>query len=281
MAAVVGVAPATTKATRGSQRGVGWVLGMWTVGSCQELSREKRAAARGQVGPRAALLSTFRNVIAVSADAPLWVMLRLKAGKVPALVDTGAVFLRALWRGGIFVFDRIALFFLSAPCAVLADGTRGEVTNAVRLHVKLLDFAWDHEFKVLNGVPFPIILGLDFLRRNSMIVDVADIKFSFGFAPHCVGEFGARSEEVGGDTPARSFGRSVWGSVRSKRLGGCPQCGVFLARISRFVFFDLGHGQMCALWNRALCRSGLPRIGVRRRKRLYLETWWTNICNRG
>jgi len=96
MAAVVGVAPATTKATRGSQRGVGWVLGMWTVGSCQELSREKRAAARGQVGPRAALLSTFRNVIAVSADAPLWVMLRLKAGKVPALVDTGAVFLRAL-----------------------------------------------------------------------------------------------------------------------------------------------------------------------------------------
>jgi hypothetical protein len=83
---------------------------------------------------------------------------------------------------------------------VLADGTRGEVTNAVRLHVKLLDFAWDHDFKVLNGGPFPIILGLDFLRRTLMTVDVADRKFSFGFAPHRVGEFGARSDEVDGDT---------------------------------------------------------------------------------
>jgi hypothetical protein len=33
-----------------------------------------------------------------------------------------------------------------------------------------------------------------------MIVDIAEEKFSFGFAPHCIDEFGARSEEVGGDT---------------------------------------------------------------------------------
>jgi hypothetical protein len=72
------------------------------------------------------------------------------------------------------------------------------VTNAVRLHVKLLDFAWNHEFKVLNGGPFPVILGPDFLSRTSMVVDVAKKRFSFGFATHCVGEFGAQSEEGGG-----------------------------------------------------------------------------------
>lgn len=106
---------------------------------------------------------------------------------------------------------------------VLADGTRGEVTNAVRLHVKLLDFAWDHEFKVLNGGPFTIILGLDFLRRTLMTVDVAERKFSFGFAPHCVGEFGARSE-VGGETylngllaevSGAGFGKNGWSDALS------------------------------------------------------------------
>jgi hypothetical protein len=45
----------------------------------------------------------------------------------------------------------------------------------------------------LNGGPFPFILGLDFMRRTSMVVDVAKKRFSFGFAPHCVGEIGARS----------------------------------------------------------------------------------------
>jgi len=48
------------------------------------------------------------------------------------------------------------VFSLCSVCCVLADSSRGEVTNAVRLHVKLLDFAWDHEFKVLNGGPSPL-----------------------------------------------------------------------------------------------------------------------------
>jgi hypothetical protein len=45
---------------------------------------------------------------------------------------------------------------------MLADGQRCEVADTVRLHVKLLSFSWDHEFKVLRGRTFPAILGLDF-----------------------------------------------------------------------------------------------------------------------
>jgi hypothetical protein len=71
---------------------------------------------------------------------------------------------------------------LSMGC-VLADGTCCDVITLVRLHVKLLGFTWEHEFNVLNGGPFPIILGLNVLRRTSMVVDVASKRFRFRFAP--------------------------------------------------------------------------------------------------
>jgi hypothetical protein len=45
-----------------------------------------------------------------------------------------------------------------------------------------------------------------------MIVDVAEEKFSFGFAPHCVGEFGARSEVVGGGTKMHGLLAEVSGA---------------------------------------------------------------------
>jgi hypothetical protein len=72
---------------------------------------------------------------------------------------------------------------------LLANGQRFELTEAVKLHVKLLSFSWDHEFKVLSGGPFPVILGLDFMNRTGMMLDVASRKFSFGFAPGCSGVF--------------------------------------------------------------------------------------------
>jgi hypothetical protein len=115
-------------------------------------------------GPWAALLSTFHNVTPVSVDAPLWLKLRLKAGKVPALADTRAQF--SCMRSDVAEFlcftGEPCVFSPCSVCCVLADGTRGEVTNAVRLHVKVLDFAWDHEFKVLNGGPSPLSWALTF-----------------------------------------------------------------------------------------------------------------------
>ena len=47
---------------------------------------------------------------------------------------------------------------------VLADGKQCNVTNAVKIHVKIISFSWNHEFKILNGHPFLAILFLDFLQ---------------------------------------------------------------------------------------------------------------------
>lgn len=74
-------------------------------------------------------------------------------------------------------------------CCLLADGRLCEVTDAVKLHVTLLSFSWDHEFKVLKEGLFAVILGLNFVDRMKMLVDVASRKFSFGFAPGCSGAF--------------------------------------------------------------------------------------------
>ena len=66
-----------------------------------------------------------------------------------------------------------------------------------QLHVKLLGFSWDQEFKVLDGGPFPVILGLDFMRRTRMAVDVAAKTFQCGFAPHLTGQCGNPEGEMG------------------------------------------------------------------------------------
>ena len=64
-----------------------------------------------------------------------------------------------------------------------------QVSNAVKLHIGLLSFSWNHEFKILNGGPFPAILGLDFLQLTQMTLDLPPRSFSFAFAPDSVGSF--------------------------------------------------------------------------------------------
>ena len=61
----------------------------------------------------------------------------------------------------------------------------------------LLDYSWNHEFKVLNGGPFPIIFGIDFLRRTQMKVDVCSRTYSFVFAPGNIGSFSSANSEEG------------------------------------------------------------------------------------
>jgi hypothetical protein len=174
------------------------MLGLWASKTfSQELPSEehavgKRAVARWSGGLREKFLSSVQKIGVSPADSPLWVMLQLKVGMVPAFVDTGAQF--SCVRADVAEF----LYLTGEPCdfsscsvvCVLADGKRCEVTNAVKLHVKFLDFSWDHELKILNGGSFPVIWGLDFLRRTTIVVNVACKSFSFGFALHCRGEFG-------------------------------------------------------------------------------------------
>ena len=118
-------------------------------------------------------------------------------GKVPALVDTGAQFscVRADVAESLYLNGEPCAFTACSVNCLLADGRRCDVTDAVNLHVKLLSFSCDHEFKVLKGGPFPAILGLDFLGRTKMRVDVASRKFSFGFSPEVIGTFSGRERD--------------------------------------------------------------------------------------
>ena len=126
-------------------------------------------------------------------------MLSVKERKIPAIVDTGAQF--SCIRSDVIEY----LYLTGLPCSflpchlncLLADGTRGQISNAVKLHVGLLSFSWDHEFKVLNEGPFPAILGLDFLQRTRMTVDLPDRLFGFAFAPNSVGSFSVDTTDEG------------------------------------------------------------------------------------
>jgi len=97
----------------------------------------------------------------VPAEDPLWVVLKLKSGSIPALVDTGAQFSCIRTEVAEYL-RRVGEPCVFEPCLVgciLADGTRCDVTNSVRLQVKLSDFTWKHEFKLLNGGPSLLFSG--------------------------------------------------------------------------------------------------------------------------
>jgi hypothetical protein len=79
----------------------------------------------------------------------------------------------------------------------------------VKLHVKLLGFSWNFEFKILKGGSFPMILGLDFLAHTQMNIKVASRQFCFNFAPERNGTFG-----IGGGSPEEGqYLRSIWDEV--------------------------------------------------------------------
>jgi hypothetical protein len=157
-------------------------------------SSGKRATARRSAGPRAQFLNSLRKVTAAPRDSLLWVTLQLKVGKVPALIDTGAQFscLRSDVTEFLYLTGESCKFKSTSMTGLLADGRRCHINDAVQLHVKLLSFSWDHEFKVLREGPFPAILGMDFLTRTGMVVDAASRTFSFGFAPESRGSLSVR-----------------------------------------------------------------------------------------
>src|SRR5215468_1781270 len=68
----------------------------------------------------------------------------------------------------------------------------------VELHFLLGNFSWDFKFKVLNNAPFAVILGLDFFTHSGMVIDMANRKYHFGFAPDRVMKFQTMMNNEGG-----------------------------------------------------------------------------------
>ena len=71
----------------------------------------------------------------------------------------------------------------------VADGTKTQDNDAVKLYVRLLSFSCDHEFKILKAGTFSAILEMDFLQRTRMGIDVSPRTYSFAFAPYVVGSY--------------------------------------------------------------------------------------------
>ena len=107
----------------------------------------------------AKLIGSFLKIAAALSDSSLRVMLSLKVGQVPALIDTVAQFscVRSDVIEYLYLANGSCKFSSFSVSCTSADWTRCNVTNAVRLHLKLLQFMWGHEFKVLDGGPFPVI----------------------------------------------------------------------------------------------------------------------------
>ena len=116
-------------------------------------------------------------------------------------MDTGAQF--SCVRSDVIEY----LYLIGEPCSflpchvscLLADRTVSQVSNAVRLHIGLLSFSWNQEFKIFNGGPFPAILGLDFSQHAQMTLDLASRSFSFAFAPDSVGSFVTEINDSGSE----------------------------------------------------------------------------------
>jgi hypothetical protein len=100
--------------------------------------------------------------------------LQVGARIIPALVDTGSQF--SCVRLDVLECLKCSdIYCKSLPCdlsCILANGSVCRVKEKVGLHVKLSGVSWDHDFKVLNVAPFPLILGLDFISRTRMVLDM-------------------------------------------------------------------------------------------------------------
>lgn len=114
------------------------------------------------------ILYVCAKIIAVTGIHPSWAMLEFKVGKAPkpSFLIWGQI------RQNFYICRKNMVLLPFFLFLVLEDGELCNVTNAVKIHIKIISFSWNHEFKILNGHPFLAILDLDFLHWTCMVVDI-------------------------------------------------------------------------------------------------------------
>jgi len=145
------------------------------------------------------------------SNPPLWVKLVFKTTQIPSLVDTGAQF-SCIRKDVVQLLIDLGLNVKKSECRLtchLANGLSCEIREMVQLHFLLGTFSWTHQFKILQEGPFAI-LGLDFLGRSQIVVDLTKREYYFGFAPDKVMKFISLGEgEVGHVGGAESYFEAV------------------------------------------------------------------------
>jgi hypothetical protein len=106
------------------------------------------------------------------------VRLNFSLREVPSFVCTAAQF-SCILPDVVQTFTDLGVKVKKGLCRLschLDNGMRSYVKEIVRLHFLLGKFSWNFQFKILEGGPFPIILGLDFLSHSKMVMDLGGRK---------------------------------------------------------------------------------------------------------
>lgn len=106
----------------------------------------------------------------------------------PCLVDTGAIVsvMSEAWYQKLLQKRpslRRSLRPEEGGSIRLADGRTIPCVGRVSLHFKIGPFSWNFHFKVVRHLCYDVILGLDFMSRVGMKIDVSGQCVEFGFAP--------------------------------------------------------------------------------------------------
>ena len=113
--------------------------------------------------------------------------MNFKLGEVPLLVDMGVQFL-CIRRDVMQTLAELGVKAKKNSCWLschLANGLHCNKTEMVQLHFLLGMFSWNFQFKILEGGPFPIILGLNiFFPHSKMVMDLKGREYYYRFAPH-------------------------------------------------------------------------------------------------
>jgi hypothetical protein len=119
-------------------------------------------------------------------NPPLWVKLNFNLGEGLSLVDTGVQF-SYICRDVMQTLADLGVKVKKGSCQLLchlANGLCCDVKETVQFHFLLRTFWWNFQFKILEGGPFPITLGLDFVSYSKMVMDLESREYYFHFAPH-------------------------------------------------------------------------------------------------
>lgn len=61
------------------------------------------------------------------------------------------------------------------------NGQSTTVRKLIKLHFKIGNFSWTFDFFVVNSLPFPIILGVNFMQKSRMNLDFSSNTINFKF----------------------------------------------------------------------------------------------------
>lgn len=128
------------------------------------------------------------NQILIQTNYKLTNITKLSVQDIPTqgLLDTGATIscVNKQW-----LISHLNKFYnkYSSPCQTsitIGNNDKLIINESIRLYVKINQYKWRHNFYIVPNLPVNIVLGLDFLNKCEIIINVSENNFYFKFDPH-------------------------------------------------------------------------------------------------